>query len=386
MIEVKGPANKIHPAGYFLDDIYLDGSAGEKEEVKALFDQDYPAVDLRQRYYQDFDEVPGYPESDLFLLKGDVLKSPLSDGYNLISSSGHGSWNGCCGFSSSMFQNDVTNGLRGGILYADSCLTARFTETGSTPRVYLTSSKGGGVAYIGNSVYSWIGVGHGFEMAFWQRLGLLRHLAWLQDSKAFITGSKYEKWVNFASNLMGDPELTPWIGTPGRLDADYEPCIEATDPVTVSVTLNAQPVKGAIVCLTSDQGLFLWKTTPSSGVVTFPAPPWTKDSTMLVTVTSLGRIPYQGGIGVETASCWSVAYYPGDGNADGALDVSDALAILDFLFLGGVGPPCPAAGDANGDGGVDVSDAVRLLFYLFLGAPAPPGYTPGEPLACPTGP
>ena len=96
-------------------------------------------------------------------------------------------------------------------------------------------------------------------------------------------------------------------------------------------------------------------------------------------------IPFQAGIGVETALCDANAYYPGDGNGDGALDISDAVFILDFLFQGGSGPLCPAAGGANGERGVELSDAVRLLLHLFQGAPAPPGYAPGEPLLCPAG-
>jgi len=184
---------------------------------------------------------------------------------------------------------------------------------------------------------------------------------------------------------LGDPELTPWIGTPDRLDVDYDPCIQTTDPVTVTVKRNGQAVLGAIVCLTDDQGLFLRKATFSNGVATFPAPPWTRDSTMVLTVTFLGLVPFQAGIGVETGLCDAVEYYPGDGNGDGTLDISDPIVILDFLFQGGEGFPCPAAGDANGDAAVDLSDAIRLLMYLFQGAPAPPGYSAGEPLECPAG-
>ena len=106
---------------------------------------------------------------------------------------------------------------------------------------------------------------------------------------------------------------------------------------------------------------------------------------MVLTVTFLGLVPFQAGIGVETGLCDAVEYYPGDGNGDGTLDISDPIVILDFLFQGGEGFPCPAAGDANGDAAVDLSDAIRLLMYLFQGAPAPPGYSAGEPLECPAG-
>jgi hypothetical protein len=57
----------------------------------------------------------------------------------------------------------------------------------------------------------------------------------------------------------------------------------------------------------------------------------------------------------------------GDSNADGATDISDAVAILSYLFLGVKKVPCEQAGDANDDGSLDISDAVYVLGFLFLG-------------------
>jgi hypothetical protein len=61
----------------------------------------------------------------------------------------------------------------------------------------------------------------------------------------------------------------------------------------------------------------------------------------------------------------------GDCNGDkkDSPDVSDAVFLLTFLFLGGENPPCEAACNANGDPQADLSDAVYLLSYLFLGGP-----------------
>jgi hypothetical protein len=61
----------------------------------------------------------------------------------------------------------------------------------------------------------------------------------------------------------------------------------------------------------------------------------------------------------------------GDANADGTLDLGDAIYILNYLFKAGP-DPCPMeAGDANGDGMVDLGDAIYVLNYLFKGGPAP---------------
>jgi phosphatidylethanolamine-binding protein (PEBP) family uncharacterized protein len=81
----------------------------------------------------------------------------------------------------------------------------------------------------------------------------------------------------------------------------------------------------------------------------------------------------------------------GDSNDDGTTDVSDALEILGFLFLGNTMNDCADAADVNDDGVVDISDPVRLLGYLFLGSEHPPdpfaacgGDSTGDELDCKT--
>jgi hypothetical protein len=63
----------------------------------------------------------------------------------------------------------------------------------------------------------------------------------------------------------------------------------------------------------------------------------------------------------------------GDADADGSLNVTDAVGILNFLFAAGEPPPCEAAADIDDDGGVNVTDPVALLNFLFAaGAAIPP--------------
>lgn len=62
----------------------------------------------------------------------------------------------------------------------------------------------------------------------------------------------------------------------------------------------------------------------------------------------------------------------GEANEDLRIDLSDAVFVLEYLFLGGKTPPCADAADVNDSGAVDLSDAVYLLSYLFLGGPPPP--------------
>jgi tetratricopeptide (TPR) repeat protein len=77
---------------------------------------------------------------------------------------------------------------------------------------------------------------------------------------------------------------------------------------------------------------------------------------------------------------WSMVppprFHRGDADADGKLDLSDGVSILNHLFLGGGLPLCMDAADANDDGIVDLSDAVFIFGYLFLGKESPPAPGP----------
>jgi len=66
-----------------------------------------------------------------------------------------------------------------------------------------------------------------------------------------------------------------------------------------------------------------------------------------------------------------VPYVCGDANGDAAVDISDAVYLIAYIFSGGPAPNPLAAGDANCDAAVDISDAVYLIGYIFSGGPAP---------------
>jgi subtilisin family serine protease len=63
----------------------------------------------------------------------------------------------------------------------------------------------------------------------------------------------------------------------------------------------------------------------------------------------------------------------GDVNGDGNVDLSDAVHLLNFLFLGGPEPVCMDVAKVNEGDSVDLTDAVYLLNFLFQGGPRPVG-------------
>lgn len=73
----------------------------------------------------------------------------------------------------------------------------------------------------------------------------------------------------------------------------------------------------------------------------------------------------------------------GDANFDDAVNLTDAVFTLAFLFQGGVSPACEDAVDTDDTGTLEITDAVRLLNHLFLSAPPPPPPYP-EPGRDPT--
>ena len=72
----------------------------------------------------------------------------------------------------------------------------------------------------------------------------------------------------------------------------------------------------------------------------------------------------------------------GDANEDGSVNVSDAVYVINYVFITGSPEPKPvkACGDANGDASVNVSDAVYVINYVFItGSPSPGDCAIGAP-------
>jgi hypothetical protein len=84
-----------------------------------------------------------------------------------------------------------------------------------------------------------------------------------------------------------------------------------------------------------------------------------------------------------------IQFVRGDVSADFRIEISDAIRLFGFLFLGTAAPPCLDAADSNDSGALDLSDGIYILAFLFLGGAAPPqpypncGLDPTEdPLGC----
>jgi hypothetical protein len=108
---------------------------------------------------------------------------------------------------------------------------------------------------------------------------------------------------------------------------------------------------------------------------TFPFQTGTEGYVRLTNQASGGDVVIADAVRFELIA--SVAtFLRGDANTDQKVDISDAVAVLNYLFLGGVSPQCLDAADTDDSGDLNLTDAVYLLMHLFLGGDPPPSPFP----------
>jgi hypothetical protein len=89
-----------------------------------------------------------------------------------------------------------------------------------------------------------------------------------------------------------------------------------------------------------------------------------------------GRVNVYEALSLALKPCEGIC---GDANEDGTVNVSDAVYIINFVYVGGDPPePVLACADANSDAAVNVSDAVYIINYVFTGGAPPEDCSPGS--------
>ncbi len=72
----------------------------------------------------------------------------------------------------------------------------------------------------------------------------------------------------------------------------------------------------------------------------------------------------------------------GDFDRNDAVNISDAVLLLNIQLTGGASPVCESLVDTNDDDSINLSDAVFLLSFLFASGPAPAPMTAAEQQGC----
>jgi hypothetical protein len=211
-IAVFGPAAELTPQRYLLVDPAQDLSMSDQEQLRVQLQSELPKWDSYVRLYEDeLDLTPAQAAAaPVQHLTQTQLQAALNAKPHIMSLSGHGNSEGCCG-GAVWLANALTNGYETFIGYADSCLTNQVDASDAFSEALVYNPNGGAVAYVGNTRFSWIGNGDDFQRAFFHRLTAVDHLGLLNDSRCGLLGTAGyppdQRWTIFALNLLGDPEM-----------------------------------------------------------------------------------------------------------------------------------------------------------------------------------
>jgi peptidase C25-like protein len=215
-IVVYAAGEELSPSNYILNSTQLDGSVIDQEMLREQIKSDMPAFDNITRLYVDIDSMsPDQIDAAPIERFSEVgLTRVLNAGPHIVSLSGHGSQDGCCGLSRGLADR-LVNTHRPFILYACSCLT-NWVDDDSMSEHITVNPRGGAVAYIGYTRYSFIAAGDDFQQRFFRgstSLGSNANLGILNDTRASLFdtfGWHVGGWSIAALHLTGDPEMPLW--------------------------------------------------------------------------------------------------------------------------------------------------------------------------------
>ena len=301
-IVVYGNADELAPQHYIFDRTEADGSMSDQEKLRKQIATDFPVIDVVKRLYEDEVDLPVADAAapPVLHLTSDRLRDAINFGPHFLSLSGHGSQNGCCTLNNNMASN-ANNGYHAFIGWADSCLTNNFEWEDSMSEDLLKNPNGGAVGYIGNTRFSWIGLGDDYQREFFKRLKVTRHLALLNDSRFNLPNNwSSEKWTKFSLNLLGDPEMPVWVGKPKAMKVTHAAEIlkaEQNVPVQVKTSANAA-INNAVVSFSMGDNWLVSGITDASGVANLHINP-SAIGTIEVVVTAQDFVPYFGTINVK---------------------------------------------------------------------------------------
>ncbi|NIP42682.1 MAG: hypothetical protein GWN14_12610 [candidate division Zixibacteria bacterium] len=169
--------------------------------------------------------------------------------------------------------------------------------------------------------------------------------------------------LNTFINLAPDRPSVPAGVTQGNLMTEYTYTSSTTDPEEDQLWYRFS---------WGDGDTTQWLGPYESGAEASAAHSWTETGTY--------HIKSQAKDANEAESDWSgikfayfegMPYVCGDANSDETVNVSDAVYIINFVFVGGSAPDPLESGDANCDATVNVSDAVYIINFVFVGGNEP---------------
>jgi hypothetical protein len=243
-----------------------------------------------------------------------VAINEMNAGPHIVNHVGHGSTGSFCVYGNVVNSDadGLSNSPKDFILYTISCYSNAF-DSNSLSEHFMNNPNGGSVAYIGNSRYGFFISGNSgngpsdwYDQEFFHSLfnDSFYHLGeTVADSKvAYIGQSQVDgtgmRWLQYAINLLGDPELPIWTDTPQNFLINKPSVISANISQELIIQVlneTTEPVQNATVCIMKpDDSIYNVSETDSSGSVSFSISPTA--GTLNVTVTKHNFIPNESAI------------------------------------------------------------------------------------------
>jgi hypothetical protein len=335
VLQYEGEASQqALPGDYQLDMMFLASRTDDYTDTLYLKQQiDWQSVPSR------FDPIDKKYQSWGNLNAAAAIQA-LNEGRNIINHSGHGNDSVVQtgdDYIDSGQMHSLTNWPRiSGVFYSLSCYSGNFPTNDCFAENFVLAPNGGGF-YVGNGHYGWYYVGNPayglssrfdryyFRALFDQWSGDFAHASCVHgEAKNYGVGvaksNEIERFCLYELNLFGDAETPIWkkhvysfdsVSYPNKLDT-------GESEFTVTVTWGEYGVPGATVCLCKGDEVYLVGTTDDYGRATFYPDPETEGE-MLVTVTKLDWLPFEGSAAVEESLCEETLAPDPEPGCDGAL-------------------------------------------------------------------
>jgi hypothetical protein len=108
-----------------------------------------------------------------------------------------------------------------------------------------------------------------------------------------------------------------------------------------------------------------------NGAIKFYAADMNNAGLVAVAWWEWNALAYGWNLALQTMDVADIGYTCGDADDNKAVNISDAVYLISYVFAGGYAPKDICLGDASGDGAVNISDAVALITYIFQGGSIP---------------
>jgi hypothetical protein len=240
--------------------------------------------------------------------------------------------------------NATTSGWRLPVVVSATCGTGVFDVDGYVCETWVRAGSAtdpaGGVAFFGSNTI--IGASQALSLrrgyvdegfmanAFGPDALTLGEACLAGKLNLFMHDENHQEYQ--AWNLLGDPELNLWTGTPSHLTV-YHDEGASTGPSDLGVTVlkDGAPVEDALVACVMGSDVYSWQYTDALGAAVLPISP-SSPGDLSVTVTARNALPYEGTVVVlpsgpfvthsETAIDDSAG-----GNGDGLLSPGETALV-----------------------------------------------------------